>query len=243
MPKYGLCLLLEEFPEYVGSKFNDTFMAEIGGTNLIINGNQVIAPLNFAFDTEGNIISINTVFGVAPNTGTTYDASTQLLTAQTAVVPGSTVDLVFSVMDLGDSVWDTAVFMDNFSWSDSPTCEGGSTLATYAISGQITNLAGKGITGVTITATSLDGTAYKAVTNSNGYYILHDLPEGSYSLKPTKTGYVFKPEENGFSLASDVTGIDFKVKPPLVLVHGFQASLGDNPGFDCSIFNTSQDPA
>ena len=54
----------EEFEEFVGSNFNDTFTAEIGGTDITINGSEVIAPLNFAFGAVGEIISVNTAFGV-----------------------------------------------------------------------------------------------------------------------------------------------------------------------------------
>ncbi len=115
----------EEFPEWVGSQFNDTFTAELGGTNLIISGTQVIAPLNFAFDTEGNIISINTVFDVTSDTATTYNGMTSLLRAQTPVTPGATIDIVFSVQDLGDSIYDSAVFLDKFFWSNDPNCGGG----------------------------------------------------------------------------------------------------------------------
>lgn len=43
------------------------------------------------------------------NTGTTYDGATPALSAQTAVVPGSVIDLYFSIQDLGDSVYDSAV--------------------------------------------------------------------------------------------------------------------------------------
>ncbi len=116
----------EEFPEWVNSIFNDTFTAELGGTNLVISGTQVIAPLNFAFDTENNIVSINTVFGVSPNTETTYDAGTSLLRAQTPVTPGSTINIVLSVQDLGDSIYDSAVFLDKFFWSNDPYCGRGS---------------------------------------------------------------------------------------------------------------------
>jgi hypothetical protein len=115
----------EEYPEWVGSEFNDTFTAELGGTNLIISGTKVIAPLNFAFDTAGNIMSVNTVFGFGADTGTTYDGGTSLLRAQTPVVPDSTVEIVFSVQDLGDSILDSAAFLDKFFWSEDASCGGG----------------------------------------------------------------------------------------------------------------------
>lgn len=112
----------EEFPEYVGSSFNDTFTAELGGTNIIISGNTVSAPLNFAFDTLHQIISVNTVFGVMSNTGTTYDGMTPLLRTHTPVTPAATTDIVFSVQDLGDSRWDSAVLLDRFNWTNETSC-------------------------------------------------------------------------------------------------------------------------
>jgi hypothetical protein len=116
----------EEFPDYVGGIFNDTFTAEFGGTQIIINGNDVSAPLNFAYDTQNNIISVNTVFGVAPDTATTYNGGTSLLRAQTPVTAGSNAVIVFTVQDLGDSIYDSAVFLDNFFWSNDDGCGGAS---------------------------------------------------------------------------------------------------------------------
>ncbi len=127
---FGFAYYSEEFTEYVGSDFNDTFTAQLTESNLPIVNNSVDAPGNFAFDTEGNIISVNTSFGVAANTGTTYDGGTPPLRARTAVVPGSTIDLYFSIQDLGDSVYDSAVFLDNFFWSEDPNCEEGASVDT-----------------------------------------------------------------------------------------------------------------
>ncbi len=117
--------LSEEFPEFVGSNYNDAFTAELGGTNIIISGTSVSAPLNFAFDTLHQIISVNTVFGVMANTGTTYDGMTPLLRTQTQVTPTTTTDIVFSVQDLGDSGYDSAVFLDRFVWTNESPCGAG----------------------------------------------------------------------------------------------------------------------
>ncbi|MGD9092613.1 MAG: choice-of-anchor L domain-containing protein, partial [Anaerolineales bacterium] len=90
----------------------------------------VDAPGNFAFDTQGNVISVNTVFGVEANTGTTYDGSTPSLRASTSVTPNSNVDIYLSIQDLGDSIWDSAVFLDRFFWSQDNTCVGGASVDT-----------------------------------------------------------------------------------------------------------------
>lgn len=118
----------EEFPEWVGSQYNDVFIAEIGESNFQEVDNQIIAPNNFAFDTEGNVVSVNTVFGVTAGDadGTTYDAGTPLLTAKTPLeVPGAQITITLSIMDLGDSLWDSTVFIDNFRWLYGVACEPG----------------------------------------------------------------------------------------------------------------------
>jgi hypothetical protein len=125
---FDFAYLSEEFPEYVGTRYNDVFTAELGGTNLTISGTQVIAPLNYALDPYGHPISVNSVFGVTltPDGGLpTYDGETEILQASTHVTPSTTIDLVLSVQDLGDSIYDSAVFLDNFVWSTKPDCAAG----------------------------------------------------------------------------------------------------------------------
>ena len=120
----------EEFPEFVGSSYNDTFTAQLDSSILTIVGSKVNAPGNFAFDTQANIIDVNTVFGVSAPTGTTYDGVTPLLRARTAVTPTATITLTLSIQDLGDSVWDSTVFLDKFFWSEDPTCVSGAQVDT-----------------------------------------------------------------------------------------------------------------
>lgn len=113
----------EEHPEFVGTRYRDVFTIEKGGTNLSFSDNQLVAPLNFALDPNGGFISSETTLGLTGTTGTTYDGRTPLLRAQTPVAPGETIQLVFSIQDLGDSIYDSAVFLDNFQWSNQDPCE------------------------------------------------------------------------------------------------------------------------
>jgi hypothetical protein len=119
----------EEFPDYISSQFNDTFIAEVGppgsASTFTIVGDDVVAPNNIAFDTNGHTLDVNSAFGFDPgnpnpDTGTTYDGTSGLLMARKQVTPGSEVEIVFSIMDLGDSILDSAVFLDNFRWTTDP---------------------------------------------------------------------------------------------------------------------------
>ncbi len=116
----------DEFPEYVNSIFNDTFITELGESNFTIENHKVTAPNNFAFDTKGNNIAVNAVFGVKENSATTYDGGTSLLKAVSPVPSGaSTIKIFFTIQDIGDSAWDSAVFIDNFYWSNDANCSAG----------------------------------------------------------------------------------------------------------------------
>jgi hypothetical protein len=117
----------EEFPEFVGSPFNDAFVVQLNDSNLTISGTVILAPGNIALDSLGNPITVNGVFGVFGPTGTTYDGVTPLLRTAVPVTPSSTIDLYFSITDLGDSLYDSTVFIDSFRWSDAEGCVGGTT--------------------------------------------------------------------------------------------------------------------
>lgn len=103
-----------EYPEYVGSSFNDSFNVMLNSTNF--NG-------NVAFDSNGNPISINNVlFNTFGNAlaGTGYQnnigGSTGWLTTTVPLVPGETITLRFVVYDEGDHIYDSDVLVNNFRW-------------------------------------------------------------------------------------------------------------------------------
>jgi len=132
--QFDFAFLTEEFPEFVSSNYNDTFIAELGGSNFTITDppfgvpQEVIAPNNIAFDpTDGSVMDLTSSLPFHPQTETTFDGATERLVAGGRVSPGQQVQLTFSVMDLGDSIYDTAVFLDNFRWSNlvGQECGGG----------------------------------------------------------------------------------------------------------------------
>ena len=127
-----------EYPEYVGSQFNDTFWVQLHSKKF--SG-------NISFDKKNVPIRINNAFfdicDRAPNTstmcskpasaldGTGYarqcsssaeavGGSTGWLHTTSPVTPGEKIRLIFSIFDKGDWILDSAVLIDNFRWKLTP---------------------------------------------------------------------------------------------------------------------------
>lgn len=140
--------LSEEYPVYVGSSFNDAFVAELDSSTWTTSGSTISAPDNFAFDADDNVVSINStgIGGMTPEdgVGTAFDggldggdsngAATTLLSASTAVTPGDHT-LYFSLFDQGDQALDSAVFLDNLVVGYTPNpevdCAPGAVIVTH----------------------------------------------------------------------------------------------------------------
>jgi hypothetical protein len=116
--------LSEEFPEYVGKGFNDTFLAELDSRTWAVQNQTVTSQTDFAAGT-GDRISVDasgpSAMSAENAAGTTYDGATTALTARKYVTPGSHT-VIFSIFDLGDSALDTAAFIDNLRVTSEPQC-------------------------------------------------------------------------------------------------------------------------
>ena len=116
----GFRFLSEEFPGFVGGSYNDAFIAEVDpGAEGWTANTTITASKNFAFDGQGDVISVNTS-GVSQMTaveaaGTIYGGATPRLSAAQAVTPGAHA-LYLSIFDQGDSSLDSAVFLDRVSY-------------------------------------------------------------------------------------------------------------------------------
>ena len=123
VPKTANCLLgvdfaffSEEFPEYVGSSYNDALIIEVDESTWTVSGNTISAPHNIAFDETGNPITINAAGSSSMSeekaAGTTYDGGTSVLTTATPMTPGPH-SLFFTVFDVSDGVFDSTALIDN----------------------------------------------------------------------------------------------------------------------------------
>jgi hypothetical protein len=117
--------LSDEFPEFVGSEFNDAFIAEVDHSTWTANGSNLNAPNDFATDTDSEGVTVNGVGPVAvspaESAGTTYDAATGLVTTKTPITPGAHT-VFLSILDQGDQIYDSAAFVDNMRFiTESPT--------------------------------------------------------------------------------------------------------------------------
>jgi hypothetical protein len=125
----------EEYPEYVGSPFNDAFLAELGQSTWVVEGSEISSPDNFAVDPQGRIISINSGFFstqlVVTDPGLQYDGTTPKLIARTPITAGEHA-LFLSIFDAGDHILDSGVLIDNLQAYEAAegTCTPGAVVPT-----------------------------------------------------------------------------------------------------------------
>lgn len=127
---YDFAFLTTEYPHYYKNMYNDFFIAWLESKKW---------TGNVSFDEKGKPISLNAGFldykdanrGLLNDpdctTGCTakelhgscfkQHAGTKWLTTTVGVTPGEDIELVLAIMDLGDSVLDSYVLLDNFRWS------------------------------------------------------------------------------------------------------------------------------
>jgi hypothetical protein len=113
----------EEYPEYVNSGFSDVFGFYVNGTNIAlvpgtsspVSIDTINSGLNSSYYVSNSGTSLNLV-------STQYDGLTTVLTATISGLSiGSINTLKLSIADVGDSAYDSAVFLQAGSLSSSAT--------------------------------------------------------------------------------------------------------------------------
>lgn len=180
----------EEFPEFVGSEFNDGFFGDLGPFSITFDGNTPESPANIIFDQNGDPVTINTTGALGMNaanaSGTTYDGATPVVTtsldlSSEGFQPGDTFTLTFSLFDVGDSVYDSAVFLDNFRFA---TGAGGGSCTATTLEESVANPSdGPGV--VTSTFSNPEGILKVAFVDPSGNSALNNFtaanPSGNYT--------------------------------------------------------------
>jgi hypothetical protein len=99
----------EEYPEYVGSTFNDVMAVLVNGTNCaLVPGTATPVSVNGINGLTNSSLYIDNAAG-ASGLNTVFDGVTVPLVCTVKVVPGAPVDIVFGVADASDGIYDSAV--------------------------------------------------------------------------------------------------------------------------------------
>ncbi|KAH0548130.1 hypothetical protein GP486_008141, partial [Trichoglossum hirsutum] len=110
----------DEYPEYVGSEFNDVFGIWVNGTQIAFDDSHAPITINGPFFSSGNVLT--------PPLSGAYGGSTPLLQAGLASQPGVyTVEI--AVCDVSDYIRDSAVFVTLSACSDAASCKNGTVIA------------------------------------------------------------------------------------------------------------------
>lgn len=109
----------EEYPEYVGSNYNDVMAVWVNGTNCAkVPGTNQPVSVNTINANENSDLYVDNSTGAA-GYATSMDALTVPLTCSVPVTPGQQVTVRIGVADTSDHVLDSAVaLLDGGIWTD-----------------------------------------------------------------------------------------------------------------------------
>ena len=240
----------EEYPEFVGSAFNDGFLAELDASTWSVSGATITAPGNFAFDSAGNVISINSSFfspdRVQTDTGMQYDGATALLQAQTPITPGAH-SLFLSIFDASDGSLDSAALVDNLRAFDGGAagCAAGAGQAPTAVDDPDVSTDEDVAVDIIVLANDSDAdgdplTVVSVSDPANGTAVIN--PDGtiSYTPDPDYFGtdtftYTITDGHGGTDVATVTVTVNPVNDPPTAAIVGAATvAEGSSVGFDAT---------
>jgi hypothetical protein len=183
----------EEYPEFVGSAFNDIFA-------IYLSGPDIPVPINVAQLPDGTPVAINNV-NTAQNSAyfhdnlnpagqyVAYDGFTQNLTAFAVVHPGDSYHFKVAIADASDMIYDSGVFLEAFSFRSVSGTAGveGTLIPALGVTqqdGMVQVVLPPGHRGGSLLVIDAMGRTVKtvAVTGASAVFDAHDLPQGAYSV-------------------------------------------------------------
>ena len=200
----------EEYPEYVGSQFNDVFgffisgpgignnvnIARIPGTNVPVTINNVNAGLNaqyFVDNGSGSLPPQNSSEAYIQ-----YDGFTQVLVARANVICGENYRIILAIADVGDGIYDSGIFLEANSFSSPVDIDISYELSSLAYDNDFTMAEG---------CTSAELTLTRSSNNSNQAFTIPVSVSGSATM-----GVDFTNIPNSITFAPGQLEVSFSIE-------------------------------
>ncbi len=241
----------EEYPEYVGSDFNDVFAFFISGPG--ISGLQNIAKLP-----NGSPVAINNVNNGSSNTGPCmncsnyvyngegnnapydgsnqylqYDGFTKVLEAVSKVQCGQTYHLIIAIADAGDGIYDSGIFLEANSLSSNVPVEVAYTLSNDAFGDGVTMAEGCVSSTVTLTRSNNLSTSLTVPITLSGTATeitdYTDIPASiTFAPGQTSVSFTFDALFDGATEGSETVNLSFGISDPCGNVNNIPLQLKIN---------------
>ncbi|KAH0604630.1 uncharacterized protein H6S33_006298 [Morchella sextelata] len=112
----------EEYPEWVGSDFNDVFGIWIDGKQIAVDSTGAPVTINGGFFSSADVVT-------PPASGSSFDGSTPLLRAGGSVIAPGAHTIQVAICDTADSLLDSSVFLALGACTDAENCKTGAVKA------------------------------------------------------------------------------------------------------------------
>jgi len=127
---YDIQFFTAEYPEYVGSQYNDiatvtvnspskgitTYSVDVNGGDFVLNSHDIPGTGFNIFAQSGDPELVDWV-DTTPRTPGADAGATALIGREHPVSPYEQIEVTFNIKDIGDSQFDSAIFIDNLRFS------------------------------------------------------------------------------------------------------------------------------